>query len=335
MKLLRSGFLQLLPVRDKSGRRVFAVTAFKTITDVLDRLQLYAYFQTVLSEDVENQRKGLVSLAMPGENVGRISKLPSLSDRLKLQRYITSAPVRFCAVHSCYPDTQFFRLVHALYALAMQSSDSTRFRLITHTGTEMENRYRLLGYGIPQDQLPITSSGKVKTGSIHQWINIRARMEMQREETGTAHIIECPSFNDVAIRPGKSYLCHPGNVRFKALLDRYIDEHAAANRKEKDRISWGIINEIERGNGRFLDWDTAGGFWVENKDKNSIRAKIPVYFRDHKRNTRGKRKQQKPPIEIRNSSPVSVGFIAALETQGCKKRTRTDEDWDWNCNCIS
>jgi len=38
MKLLRSGCLQLLPVRDSAGRRVFAVTAFKLHYDALYRV---------------------------------------------------------------------------------------------------------------------------------------------------------------------------------------------------------------------------------------------------------------------------------------------------------
>ncbi len=40
MKLLRSGCLQLLPVRDSSGRRVFAVTTFKSHYEVIDRVSL-------------------------------------------------------------------------------------------------------------------------------------------------------------------------------------------------------------------------------------------------------------------------------------------------------
>jgi len=299
IKLLRSGSLQLLPVRDNSGRRVFVVSSFKRDYDVLTRVQIYFYFQSVLSEDVENQRLGLVSLALPGEHFGKITKLPPRFERYKLTRFMLSAPIRFCAVHCCFPDTAFFRLLSAAYAIGMHTSDSTRFRLKFHTGADTEIRYQLMSYGIPVDQLPITSSGKVKSGGFHQWLNVRARIESERMESGAivmgdinTNIIECPSFNDVAIRPGKSYLCHPGNVRFKELLDRHMNDHAAANRKEKDIISWGIIEEIERGNGRFLEWDNNDGFWTENKDRNSIRTKIPVYFRDHKRNTnRGKRKQ--------------------------------------------
>ena len=47
MKLLRSGYLQLLPVRDNSGRRVFAVTAFKTDYDVIDRVSRRALLSCI------------------------------------------------------------------------------------------------------------------------------------------------------------------------------------------------------------------------------------------------------------------------------------------------
>ena len=43
MKLLRSGCLQLLPVRDSAGRRVFVVTAFKSEYEVVDRVSVYIF----------------------------------------------------------------------------------------------------------------------------------------------------------------------------------------------------------------------------------------------------------------------------------------------------
>ena len=101
------------------------------------------------------------------------------------------------------------------------------------------------------------------------------------DKDSSTFIIECPSFNDVAFRPGKSYLCHQGNVKFNELLEKYVDQHAVANRKGKDEISWGVIEEVERWNGRFLEWDNNGSFLVENKDRDNIRSKIPLYFRDH------------------------------------------------------
>ena len=98
------------------------------------QLQIYSYFHTVLSEDVDNQRSGFVSVAFPGENVASITKLPTKKDRYRLARFILSAPVRYCAIHSCYPDTPLFRFIKAAYALGIHTSESTRFRLKFHTG---------------------------------------------------------------------------------------------------------------------------------------------------------------------------------------------------------
>jgi hypothetical protein len=198
-----------------------------------------------------------------------------------------------------------------------------------------------MSYGIPVDQLPITSSGKVKPGNLRQWLNVRARIESQRMENGAiamgdinTNIIECPSFDDVAIRPGKSYLCHPGNVRFKELLNKHMNDHAAANRKDKDKISWEIIEEIERSKGRFLEWDNAG-FWIENKDRNIIRTKIPVYFRDHRRNTnRGKRKQKEGLIKngITPTKAYDSTGNASLLNQFEKKRKIMVDDDNTECS---
>jgi len=287
-----------------------------------------------LSEDVDNQRTGFVSLALPGENFQKISKLPCWKDRYKLARFALSAPVRYCAIHCCYPDTPFFRVIKSAYSLGMHTSDSTKFRLKFHTGTQTETRYQLMSYGIPEDQLPITNSGKVKYGSLQQWLNARTIIERQRIESGAVHIedvitniVECPRLNDVAIRPGKSYLCHPGNVRFKELLDKYVDDHSVANRKGKDVISWAIIEEIEKSNGRFLEWDNKTGLWRENVDRNSIRPRIPIYFRDHKRNTRGKRKQHKKSLAIAPCRPIDNSGSSYIPNAFDKRRKITGDEF--------
>ena len=210
-------------------------------------------------------------------------------------------------------------------------------------GTITETRYLLMGYGIPVDQLPMTSSGRTKVGSLPQWLNVRTIIEKQRFESGaifaediSSNIIECPRLNDVAIRPGKAYLCHPGNVRFKELLDKYMDEHAAANRRGKDIISWAIIEEIERSNGRFLEWDNKSAMWIQNKDRNIIRARIPIYFRDHKRNVRAKRQRQNQrnvAVDSNDCPDGPIGSMDPLESYE-KKRKIMDEDNTFKC-CLN
>ena len=91
-----------------------------------------------------------------------------------------------------------------------------------------------------------------------------------------------------------------GNSTWQVLLvlNKCVDEHAAANRRGKDVISWKIIEEIERTNGRFLEWENRAGLWIQNEDRHSIRTRIPIYFRDRKRNTRLKRKKRQKSLSV-------------------------------------
>jgi len=135
MKLLRSGRVQLLPVRDNSGRRVLVFTSFKTFYSVIDRLQVYSYFLKVLCEEVDNQRTGVVIVGIPNENFN-VTKFPPKEDRYKLSRYLLSAPIRCCANHCCYSDTPFLRVLIAMYALGYHTntSESSQFRFKFHSG---------------------------------------------------------------------------------------------------------------------------------------------------------------------------------------------------------
>lgn len=170
-------------------------------------------------------------------------------------------------------------------------------------GSWTEWQYALMGYGIPVDLLPISSTGTVKTIMLQQWMRIRKAIETplgQTTETTSdsdessvvpLSAIECPNFNDVIFRPGKSYMCHPGNVMFRSLIESKMDEHFAATRSEKAVIAWWIVREVERKGGRFLRWDNRG-WWTEFEDRSEIRYKIPTYFRDFTRNMKARRNRQ-------------------------------------------
>ena len=173
-------------------------------------------------------------------------------------------------------------------------------------GQWTELQYELMGYGIPIDILPISQTGNIKTILLQQWIRLRKSIEsppgMGQDDFGSddsdgnsilsasvlLSAIECPNLNDVIFRTGKSYMCHPGNVMFRSLIESKMDEHFTATRKEKAAIAWWIVNEVERRGGRFLRWDNRG-WWTEFVDRSEIRYKIPTYFRDFTRNMNARR----------------------------------------------
>jgi hypothetical protein len=150
-------------------------------------------------------------------------------------------------------------------------------------GEPTESQYRLSGYGIPADQLPVTESGNVKTKYLFQWIRFRKTLETTSDRSKFADwAIECPGSNDVIFRCGQAYLCHPGNVMFRSLIESMFEEHNQSPTSDgKTAITWYIINQVEQNNGRFLTWDN--GLWMEMADKQQVRIKVANAFKDHKR----------------------------------------------------
>ena len=98
--------------------------------------------------------------------------------------------------------------------------------------------------------------------------------------------------NDVIFRSaGKSCMNNPGNVVFRGIFENYHDEHVAANQTNKKNIIWSIVEEIENSNGKFLKWDKRG-WWIPIHDRNEIRSKIAISFRDYNKRRRADLNQQ-------------------------------------------
>jgi hypothetical protein len=104
--------------------------------------------------------------------------------------------------------------------------------------------------------------------------------------------IECPGVNDVIFRSaGKSCMNNPGNVVFRGIFENYHDEHVAANQTDKKNIVWSIVEQIENSNGKFLNWDKRG-WWIPIHDRNEMRSKVAISFRDYNKQRRADLNQQ-------------------------------------------
>eukprot|EP00532_Pseudo-nitzschia_australis_P012990 CAMPEP_0168209418 /NCGR_PEP_ID=MMETSP0140_2-20121125/2607_1 /TAXON_ID=44445 /ORGANISM="Pseudo-nitzschia australis, Strain 10249 10 AB" /LENGTH=458 /DNA_ID=CAMNT_0008135913 /DNA_START=105 /DNA_END=1482 /DNA_ORIENTATION=+ len=296
MAMLKSGRYQLLPYRDRSGRRIFTVVQnFGTHHELRKTLRLLIYIMYVATESVESQRKGMILVLLSTSTFD--TKLPGPKDRQIAIKFNKSSPIRHTATHLCFPDTLFYRMLRSMIVLTHWSSD-TKFRIKTHSGQWTELQYQLMGYGIPVDILPLSKTGAVKTTTIQQWIRLRTYIETPTGQafyisddsdssslsvSNISSAIECPNLNDVIFRMGRSYKCHPGNVMFRSLIESKLNEHFAGTRKRKAEIAWWVVQDVERRGGRFLKWDNRG-WWTEFEDRSEIRYKIPTYFRDFTRN---------------------------------------------------
>ena len=151
-------------------------------------------------------------------------------------------------------------------------------------------RYKLIGFGIPASHIPDTDTGAVKVKNHIQWLKVRKLLE--NNPMAAANICECPGINDVLFRRAGSCMAHPGNSRFKNLIEAKKDEHKASNQKEKKEISISIVEHIERQNGRFFKWCTRQTCWVQMTDRSEIRLKVAMSIRDFNRQAKAVQNRQ-------------------------------------------
>lgn len=311
--ILRKGHLQLLPFRDRSGRRVLAGVASLGIRfDPLQWYKILLYFLWIAGGDVESQQKGIVLLLWPN---------PDIADSLKLRYPINRGgdlvksvfecvPVRVAAFHFCTPENSpFFQVLRSVFALTLGRK---RSRLKFHSGHPVELRYQISTYGIPVDLLPLTPTGNVKTTYLKHWLRLRNTVEedintngyhpaidyecdcsrgAEQRNTGNTNTnmnyattkIECPGSFDVVFRPGRPVMNHPGNVAFRSLIESKSDQHDGATQTQKSTIVKSVVEKmIESRGGRFLTWDERCGCWSAIVDPNKQHHKVAIAFRNFK-----------------------------------------------------
>ena len=243
---------------------------------------------------------------------------------LLVKKVFQCVPMRVTAIHFCTPGNQpFFQVLTSVFAWTI-SRGSLRSRLRIHSGKPLELRYDLIGYGIPVDLLPLTSTGNVKTIYLKQWMRMRTTIE-EGILTGEKYLypgsfggggdgaavadyyrrnwIECPGSNDVIFKPGKPVRNHPGNVTFRSLIELWSETHERATQTKKSEIAMRLVDEVLRvRGGRFLVWDepktgylsgggggnqnVVQGSWKALEDPYAQRQKVATAFRNFKSNKR-------------------------------------------------
>jgi len=352
MKVFNLGRIQLLPYRDRVGRRIiigFPNQQHKH-SQALIRAKIHVYLWWVASESAESQRKGVTFVVMHnadvaheasmtskkakncvgGDNVGKeedqqenqqpeITGLPSMKFTKQFVTRRLGLPTRMVAFHVCSPDTPFYALMQTFIA-AMMGVERCRTKF--HSGEFMENLYKLSGYGIPLDHIPITESGKIKTVHSKKFLQLRRNLEHSdievREQFDS--IVECPGSNDVVFRPSQSMMCHPGNVKFRSLVESKHFEHSiACSRAEKIVIAKGVIQQVKDSGGRFLVWDKHT-WWKLLDDEKEIYAKTAIFFRNSKVSAKARTNLQT------NKSSTFIFTGEAFESMGKRRKIEGDSD---------
>lgn len=253
LRMFRKGLGQFLPFRDQYGRRVFIVFMNEQMEELslAARLKISFYVTDVASrDDVELQRKGIVSILWCQDAVKYKFKVTPANTRLQIHEFI---PIRMSAIHVCTPDTPFYRFARSMFAISFGRDNVSRMRF--HVGEPIEHRYALESHGISMDQMPITWTGKLKQQYIKQWIRVREVLEEGGSSSSDVKIVECPQLSDVIFRQGTSALRHPGNVMFRSRIQTLYEqtENQTMGRTTKTMVTT-LLQEIRRNKGRVLIW---------------------------------------------------------------------------------
>ena len=128
----------------------------------------------------------------------------------------------------------------------------------------------------------------MKFGHMNEWINYQ-RAHEEKIKHGSEHDkewVECPWPNDVILRKGSTFRNNQGNAIYHAIVAMYSEEHMRSDKKKKFEITHIIMNEIEKRDGRFLEWSVEKLLWVVIDDRDRVRKKIAAAFKQRVRRKR-------------------------------------------------
>jgi hypothetical protein len=303
LRILGAGCYQVLPGRDRAGRRILGNLAFDAPKEygVLSRLRVSFYVIMSVLEDVETQRKGAVAISW-WHNVS----VDDFIIRKKVHERINCVPMRLGAYHCCIPSevnsSQYSKktkssgssggvssgMANVIKAMAVLSVGSElRPHLRFHTGSVVECIYALQSFGIHSDQIPVnSSSGKLKTKLHSKWLELRRLKEDSLKHHGHIfdRIIECPNQADVLFGRGRPIMRHPGNAVLRSVVQHKLEEYASAkSKKQTTDVTWDVVRTLKGKFGaRFLkeeNIENNGLGWIEVSNE-IARQKVRIAFRD-------------------------------------------------------
>jgi len=242
--ILRIGYIQVLPVRDASGRLIQFMTSRPTdlIDDGLDPLsecRAIWYHSMSLLRDGESYKGGTVNVLMNFDF--RTMPVHTFATIARVESCIPSTVV---AAHYCYSEPDLMPFVHA-FRIMMPEFDRCRFRV--HFGNRDDLHFKLQTHGIPTAAFPYKRDGSLLTENHLAWLEM---LRIQEERTATMcknpdnqehdqvveqeeGVIYIPGRFDVLF--GKSVLArdHTGTRRALHVVDMYYEDYDRAQGKSK------------------------------------------------------------------------------------------------------
>jgi len=275
MLSLKSGSIQVLPSRDRSGRRVVVLQpsmSFATTQQTIAQAQkskfkaMIFFLCTLLRRDVDAQRKGFV-LILNSTKSDDLEKESNYDETLidQYRELYESVPIRFSAVHFCFDKESTNSVSHKISITTLQSyldqlsqSNMTRIHLYDKDVSSDSTKSELASFGIPTHQIPVTHTGTIKLKEHNAWVKIQEWYNKTcKNPNGDQlfqkfNVIECPGTNDVLFSQGGKYWngvnrFQRGNLEFMEFLESKIDIYQSTlSWKKKHSILAEVVSEFAR-----------------------------------------------------------------------------------------
>ena len=340
-KLVYSGYVRVLPERDRGGRCVCYLSALSALvaekdlpkpddpSEVSDaRCRALWYFAMCTLRDEDIQKKGIVLVAHAFGDV-----LPFYMDLKHLRRtkYIREGiPYTLMGAHFCHHNAM---LNHAVNFIRFINGSDTRVRFRCHYSASLEEIKLLLGsYGIPAKYLPEsivdeeTGEQKVSVEDHHKHCDqIREQEQMEN-----ASAIGVPRRFDVLFGRSGQARTHTGNYRCVHICEMHLQKYERISKFEKTEMAERIVSIIHESDGRFLKPTKYG--W-EEVDHDLARDKVAHIFRNlRKKQKRGSSSSLSSSAPSQSSSSIdhqeaeegsSKPALAPEETKKLKRERAT------------
>jgi uncharacterized protein (DUF1330 family) len=186
-------------------------------------------------------------------------------------------------------------------------------------------------YGIPGDQIPIKSSGIIKSMDHKKWVAFCQEREdaifrggggggfneqqNQRPKwtTSTYPGIFCPYSKDILVGRGPRIKNHIGNERYRELLQSKYELYDYVSLIKKKEIAMEVVREIQAAGGRFLV--PHENCWVETNNE-TARNKVSIAFRDVRKSINARKNRN-------YTNTISANFCASSPSSSSNQNSNS------------
>jgi hypothetical protein len=312
IKMLESGFMQILPQRDAAGRSIMFVRPelkHKMMQNIPSHEQEVCatkamwYMLSTTLQDEETQKKGIV--------VVLVGKRQCLDNDIRIMQKFHEAreslPKKVVGIHLCSDDLSLPILMASTKLHVMTKEMRMHFRPHIYADPK-QIIFELQTFGIPITEEYLKMDSTVNLSWLREWLEIRKSQEQESKESPAGVIV--PRKFDVLFGRGKNNREHTGNMRCTLLVEMHMEQYEKASKYEKTMIAERIMSMVEESLGRFLKYEVKKG-WIE-VSREEAREKVSHFFRFQ----RSKNTARSKPDEDLDAEPS-----ATIQTQHAKRVT--------------